>query len=131
MRPVRIDGRIRFRALNPERGVSPGTVALDPRSDDSQENLPRTAPAGSLAAEAIVTTVEPPGVTIIEPEVLEEAVDAEKDAVAGIVPATEIIPPATAAAAPTAEALAPEAAPADNPSKPKKKPAKDKSDVQV
>jgi len=134
VRPVRIDGRIRFRAMNPERGISPGTVALDPRSDESQENLPRTAPAGSLAAESIVTTVEPPSVTIIEPEVLEEAVDAEKEAVAGIVPATDIVASATSPASGTApgEALAPAGLAADNPApKPKKKPAKDKSDVQV
>ena len=32
VRPVRVDGRIRFRAMNAEKGVSPGTVALDPRS---------------------------------------------------------------------------------------------------
>jgi len=120
--------------MNPERGISPGTVALDPRSDESQENLPRTAPAGSLAAESIVTTVEPPSVTIIEPEVLEEAVDAEKEAVAGIAPATDIVAPATSPASGTAagEALAPAGLAADNAaSKPKKKPAKDKSDVQV
>jgi MFS family permease len=80
VRPVRVGGRIRFRAMNPERGISPGTVALDPRSDETQENLPRTAPADSLAAEQIVTTVQPASVTIIEPEVLAEAVDAEKDA---------------------------------------------------
>ena len=30
VRPVRVGGRIRFRAMNPERGISPGTVALDP-----------------------------------------------------------------------------------------------------
>jgi MFS family permease len=84
VRPVRVGGRIRFRAMNPERGISPGTVALDPRSDETQENLPRTAPADSLAAEQIVTTVQPAGVTIIEPEVLAEAVDAEKDAKAEV-----------------------------------------------
>jgi len=123
VRPVRIDGRIRFRAMNTERGISPGTVALDPRSDDSQENLPRTARADSLTAEAIVTTVEPPAVTIIEPEVLEEAVDAEKDAVADISPAA----PAQASAEPAAAPTVPE----DPTTKSKKKPAKDKSDVQV
>ena len=92
--------------------------------------MPRTAPAGSLTAEAIVTTVEPAAVTIVEPEVLEEAVDAEKEAVADIVPPTNAPPTAAPIDAPTAEPLAPEAAPADNPSKPKK-PAKGKSDVQV
>ncbi|MEP7239496.1 MAG: MFS transporter [Devosia sp.] len=80
VRPVRIDGRIRFRALNPERGVSPGTVALDPRSDGTQEDLPRTAATGSLkpehkvtgVAETVAVTVEPGGVTIIEPQVIED-----------------------------------------------------------
>ena len=47
VRPVRVDGRIRFRAMNAEKGVTPGTVALDPRSDDLQENLPATAPAAT------------------------------------------------------------------------------------
>ena len=42
VRPVRIDGRVRFRAMNAEKGVSPGTVALDPRSDETQEDLPRS-----------------------------------------------------------------------------------------
>ncbi len=72
VRPVRIGGRIRFRAMNPERGVSPGTVALDPRSDDTQEDLPRTpSTTSSLAAETIVTTVQPAGVTVIEAQDIE------------------------------------------------------------
>ena len=67
VRPVRVDGRIRFRAMNSEKGVSPGTVALDPRSgEDAQENLPRTAPNDSLVAETMMTTVEPPSVTVLE-----------------------------------------------------------------
>jgi MFS family permease len=69
VRPVRIDGRIRFRAMNAEKGVSPGTVALDPRSGETQDDLPRTGTSDSLVAETVVTTVEPPSVTIIEPEV--------------------------------------------------------------
>lgn len=41
VRPVRDDrGRVRFRAMNAEKGISPGTVALDPRADDGQEDLP-------------------------------------------------------------------------------------------
>src|SRR5205085_6386993 len=40
VRPVRIDGRIRFRAMNAEKGISPGTVQLDPRSGETaQEDL--------------------------------------------------------------------------------------------
>jgi MFS family permease len=69
VRPVRVDGRIRFRAMNSEKGVSPGTVALDPRSGETQDDLPRTGTSDSLVAETVVTTVEPPSVTIIEPEV--------------------------------------------------------------
>ena len=72
VRPVRIDGRIRFRAMNAEKGVSPGTVELDPRSGDSQEDLPHTTPTGNLVAETMMTTVEPPSVTIIEPEIVED-----------------------------------------------------------
>jgi len=80
VRPVRVDGRIRFRAMNAEKGVSPGTVALDPRSTDTQENLPREerARSDSLVPETIATTVQPPSVTIIEPEVIEEEADAGK-----------------------------------------------------
>ncbi len=76
VRPVRIDGRIRFRAMNAEKGVSPGTLALDPRSDEAQEDLPRTSGhPSSLVAETIATTVEPAGVTIIEADAI--APDAE------------------------------------------------------
>jgi MFS family permease len=84
VRPVRVDGRIRFRAMNAEKGVSPGTVALDPRSADLQEDLPREerTRSDSLVPETIVTTVQPPSVTIIEPEVLEEEADAGKPDVA-------------------------------------------------
>ena len=45
LRPVRDErGRVRFRAMNAEKGVSPGTVELDPRSEESQQNIPRTTP---------------------------------------------------------------------------------------
>ncbi|MDP1730262.1 MAG: MFS transporter [Devosia sp.] len=45
LRPVRDEkGRVRFRAMNAEKGVSPGTVELDPRSEENQENIPREAP---------------------------------------------------------------------------------------
>lgn len=43
VRPVRDEkGRVRFRAMNAEKGVSPGTVDLDPRSEERQQDLPRT-----------------------------------------------------------------------------------------
>jgi MFS family permease len=45
VRPVRDEkGRVRFRAMNAEKGVSPGTLELDPRSEEDQEDIPRTAP---------------------------------------------------------------------------------------
>jgi hypothetical protein len=45
VRPVRDEkGRVRFRAMNAEKGVSPGTLELDPRSEEDQENIPRPAP---------------------------------------------------------------------------------------
>ena len=45
IRPVRDpSGRVRFRAMNAEKGVSPGTVTLDPRAEDGQENIPQSAP---------------------------------------------------------------------------------------
>jgi MFS family permease len=72
VRPVRIDGRIRFRAMSAEKGVSPGTVELDPRSDETQEVVGRTSPApGSLKPEAEIITpdvVEPVVVVETEPK---------------------------------------------------------------
>ena len=67
VRPVRIDGRIRFRAMSAEKGVTPGSVELDPRSDETQEVMTRTVPTDSLKAEAEIITpdvVEP--VSIVE-----------------------------------------------------------------
>jgi ribosomal protein S3 len=68
VRPVRIDGRIRFRAMSAEKGVTPGTVELDPRSDETQQAVERASPApGSLKAEAEIITpdvVEP--VSVVE-----------------------------------------------------------------
>ena len=72
VRPVRIDGRIRFRAMSAEKGVSPGTVELDPRSDETQEVVDRATPApGSLKPEAEIITpdvVEPVVVVETEPK---------------------------------------------------------------
>ena len=57
VRPVRIDGRIRFRVMNAEKGVTPGSVELDPRSDDTQEEMESpTAGAASLTPEAEIIT---------------------------------------------------------------------------
>jgi hypothetical protein len=66
---VRIDGRIRFRAMSAEKGVSPGTVELDPRSDETQEAVERTGPApDSLKPEAEIITPD-----IVEPVVVVES----------------------------------------------------------
>ena len=67
VRPVRIDGRIRFRAMSAEKGVTPGSVELDPRSDETQEVVARTPAPDSLKPEAEIITpdvVEP--VSIVE-----------------------------------------------------------------
>src|SRR5690606_17216888 len=37
-------GRVRFRAMNVEKGVTPGTVTLDPRAEDGQESVGQPAP---------------------------------------------------------------------------------------
>jgi len=67
VRPVRIDGRIRFRAMNAEKGVTPGSVELDPRSDEvAQEPVDRGTPA-SLRPEAEIITPD-----VIEPVVIVE-----------------------------------------------------------
>ena len=60
VRPVRVDGRIRFRVMNAEKGVTPGSVELDPRSDDTQEDIVAPAPAGlKPEAETITPAAEP------------------------------------------------------------------------
>ncbi len=70
VRPVRIDGRIRFRAMSAEKGVTPGTVELDPRSEETQETVDIVSPApDSLKPEAEIITpdvVEP--VSVVEAE---------------------------------------------------------------
>jgi MFS family permease len=81
VRPVRIDGRIRFRAMNSENSVSPGTVELDPRSDETQEVVERASPApASLKPEAEIITpdvVEP--VTVVETETKPTAASPEPE----------------------------------------------------
>ena len=67
VRPVRdAKGRVRFRAMNAEKGVSPGTVDLDPRSEETQENLPRSA-ATSRPHEAEILTPD-----LVNPSVIIE-----------------------------------------------------------
>lgn len=74
VRPVRIDGRIRFRAMNAEKGVTPGSVELDPRSDEMQEEIVRPSPAPSSLkpeAETIVTDSVVTETEILTPDVIE------------------------------------------------------------
>jgi len=97
VRPVRDNrGRVRFRAMNAEKPISPGTVALDPRMDEVQENLtppPQTpAPRKPVETEIIVPDpVEPvvivettaaPGDVKGEPAAAEEKADADAPATA-------------------------------------------------
>jgi MFS family permease len=78
IRPVRdASGRVRFRALNVEKGVTPSSVALDPRSDESQETTTQSTPA---AARASKPSSE---VEIIEPEPTSAPNDADKEEPAG------------------------------------------------
>ncbi len=56
VRPVRVGGRIRFRAMNSEKGVTPGSVELDPRSDETQDVVERMPPPDRLTPEAEIIT---------------------------------------------------------------------------
>jgi MFS family permease len=74
IRPVRdARGRVRFRAMNSEKGVSPGTVALDPRTEEVAEPQvavtpasPAAAPANGGETEILVPDPIAPVVVIIE-----------------------------------------------------------------
>jgi MFS family permease len=79
VRPVRVDGRIRFRAMNAETSVTPGSVALDPRSDDVQENLPRGTSASLTPEPLVAAVVEPAVVTPIDGDVIEAEASEAKD----------------------------------------------------
>jgi len=68
VRPVRdTKGRIRFRAMNAEKGISPGTVALDPRADEGQQ-APRQP-----------TPPPPPETEILVPDPIEPVVIVDSD----------------------------------------------------
>ncbi len=67
VRPVRIDGRIRFRAMSAEKGVTPGSVELDPRSDETQVDVERTPVTDRLKPEAEIITPD-----IVEPVAIVE-----------------------------------------------------------
>ena len=68
VRPVRdTRGRIRFRAMNAEKGISPGTVALDPRADEGQQAPRQPAPP------------PPPETEILVPDPIEPVVIVDSD----------------------------------------------------
>jgi len=69
VRPVRdAKGRVRFRAMNAEKGVTPGSVDLDPRSEETQEDLPRSA-ATSRSHEADILVPDPLNPTVLVQDV--------------------------------------------------------------
>jgi len=96
VRPVRVGWRVRFRAMNAEKGVSPGTVDLDPRADSTQPQdtvVPspqKPAAAAEQAAPAATPTAEPPAA----------AAPADTDSPAAPV-ATDAAPRSTAKGKPT------------------------------
>jgi MFS family permease len=68
IRPVRdARGRVRFRILSAEKGVSPGTVALDPRAEETQEVVSPAKPTAAAVREAAILTPD-----VIEPDVIVE-----------------------------------------------------------
>ena len=110
VRPVRdARGRVRFRAMNAEKGVSPGTVALDPRADENQENLPRT-PARAATPAAPATHVT----EVLVPDPMQPMIVIEEERKPDTPPDMAAEPEAPAPAAPETSAV-----------KPKKKPAKE------
>jgi MFS family permease len=71
IRPVRdASGRVRFRAMSAEKGVSPGTVTLDPRGEEKP--TPRPAPPAAAAPPAEDTT------EILVPDPIEPTVIVER-----------------------------------------------------
>ena len=67
VRPVRDSkGRVRFRALNAEKPISPGTVTLDPRMEETQENLPQPPRAPEARPAPPPAEPTPPESTFVE-----------------------------------------------------------------
>jgi MFS family permease len=82
IRPVREGGRVRFRVMSAEKPISPGTVALDPRTDEVQEDLPRTAPLRPTAPHPPRAAAEPVAAEaeLIVPDAIEPVVVVETSA---------------------------------------------------
>jgi MFS family permease len=72
IRPVREGGRVRFRVMNAEKGVSPGTVTLDPRAEEKTEQMARTArsPAAPVSPrQAEILVPDPIVPDVVAPDV--------------------------------------------------------------
>ncbi len=68
IRPVRdATGRVRFRAMSAEKGVSPGTVTLDPRGEEKQAPRPAAAAPAPPPEETEILVPD-----LIEPTVIVE-----------------------------------------------------------
>ena len=89
IRPVRdASGRVRFRAMSVEKGVTPESVTLDPRSDEIQEDLTQpaqpapasTAPAEKPAGDVEIIAPETAATAGEEPAAAEQAVAEEAEA---------------------------------------------------
>ena len=89
IRPVRdASGRVRFRAMSVEKGVTPESVTLDPRSDEIQEDLTQpaqpapasTAPAEKPAGDVEIIAPETAATAGEEPAAAEKAVAEEAEA---------------------------------------------------
>jgi hypothetical protein len=111
IRPVREGGRVRFRVMSAEKPISPGTVALDPRTDETQEDLPRTAPAAPVAAEAelIVPDAVEPVVVVETTTAAPKPVDEEPPVIDGNAEVVVEAPPAGAGETPVAPDTKPKA----------------------
>lgn len=120
LRPVRdARGRVRFRAMNAEKPISPGTVALDPRTEGDQENLaPPLRPATPAAPKP--TSTPTPEAEIIVPDPIEPVVvvETERKDVTDAEPAAADEPMPASDAPPPADTPPAQSEPASSPSEP-------------
>jgi MFS family permease len=92
VRPVRVGWRVRFRAMNAEKGVSPGTVDLDPRTEEPQaKDMVAPTPAPAPKAEETVAAAEatPEAAAVEDPA----AAAGDETAAAPLAPAEAAQPP--------------------------------------
>ncbi len=103
IRPVRDStGRVRFRALNAEKPISPGTVALDPRTDEVQETIRTDKPA--RPAEPVRASVEPSAATAASVTPMPETTAEAPGPVIEVTPAPPDAPASPVEATPAADA---------------------------